>query len=86
MNWGTEETLETITYSAISTLTVETGSGTNSVEVQSTSSAGVTINAQGGTDNYTVNLGILAGPVTVATTPAPGASRSRSWARTTPTP
>ena len=65
VTWGTQ-TVESISYSSITNLTLVTGLGNNTVEIQSTAEAGVTVNAQGGTDTYMVDLGSLAGPVTVA--------------------
>ena len=65
VTWGTLGDAESISYSSITELTIETGTGTNSVDVESTSDAGITITAQGGTDTYEIQLGALAGTVSV---------------------
>jgi Ca2+-binding RTX toxin-like protein len=57
---------ETVSYSGIKNLSVYDGTaGNDTVTVNSTSTAGVTINGQGGADNYLVYVGSLAGPVAI---------------------
>jgi hypothetical protein len=63
VSWGTQ-TAEVIHYTTgIDSLAVDTAAGTNSVQIDSTSAAGVTVNAQGGTNTYVVAMGSLAGTV-----------------------
>jgi hypothetical protein len=59
---------ETVNYSGIEAVTVKGGAGNDAFTVESSAPGTLTMDGQGGSDSYAVNLGSLAGAVAVTDT------------------